>query len=167
MSVTIKQSYPIAMKKAFKSVRTIGGITTMDSSRTAPIRKLMHEILSSPKIQDLCHFFFPALRNFPKKNEKDLVSRWTPIIKPLIKRPEYRGNLITLRGFWDGRFTRRLQSIPTEKPGFYVYYTRITRGKGNAKPSSYCQLYIVFDTKKSANENVRLILGNQHTCYVV
>ena len=52
-----------------------------------------------------------------------------------------------------------------EKPGFYVFYTTVTRGEKNARPKSYCRVYIVFDRIKSVDENVRLILANQHFCF--
>ena len=95
-----------------------------------------------------------------------MVSRWRPAIRPLMKTPEYCGKLIPLKGCWDNIPLSQTRSIPTEKPGLYVHYTRIKRGKKYARPPNYCNIYIVFDISKSVDENVRLILGNQHTCYV-
>ena len=164
MIVEIKGNYP-SMRRAFNSVRKISGTTSFESRQANKIRDLAYDILSSPKIQDCCLFLFPFKTNYTKKRDSDLVSKWRPAIKPLIKTPEYGGNLITLKGYWDGSSFSQSRSIPTEKPGLYVHYANIARGEKYARPPNYCNIYIVFDITKSVDENVRLILGNQHTCF--
>ncbi|KPJ65049.1 hypothetical protein AMJ44_11235 [candidate division WOR-1 bacterium DG_54_3] len=165
MALEIKANYQ-SMRRAFNQVRKIGGITSFESRQASKIRDLAYDILNSPQIQDFCLFLFPIKKIYKKIRDGDLVSKWRPAIKPLIKTPEYSGKLIPLKGCWDNSSLSQTRSIPTEEPALYLHYASIKRGERRASPPNYCNIYIVFDASKSVDENVRLILGNQHTCFV-